>query len=146
MLEPNRLMYAMRFALIVDDDPVLQSVMSRHLERMSFEVARALHYGAAVVHLTARRPHLVCVNLELPTQSGYELCEYIRGPLGLTGVPILVTSDCRFARDLASAEEAGANAFLKKPFTMRELTTCIDALLGKTHRSDPPPNYNRSTP
>jgi DNA-binding response OmpR family regulator len=139
-------MDTMRFALIVDDDPVLQTAMTRHLERMKFDVARAFHYGAAVAHLTARRPHLVCVNLELPTQSGYELCEYIRGPLGLTGVPILVTSDCRLARDLASAEEAGANAFLKKPFTMRELTTCIEALLGKTHRTDPPPHDNRSTP
>jgi two-component system response regulator protein BraR/BceR len=135
-----------RYALIVDDDPVLQTAMSRHLERMTFDVALAFHFAAAVLHLQARRPHLVCVNLELPTQSGYELCEYIRGPLGLTGVPILATSDSRFARDMASAEEAGANAFLTKPFTMQQLTDCIEALLGKTHRSGPPPRDSRSTP
>lgn len=135
-----------RLALIVDDDPVLQTVMSRHLERMSFEVARALHYGAAVLHLGARMPHLVCVNLELPTQSGYELCEYIRGPLGLARVPILATSSSRLASDMASAEEAGASAFLKKPFTMRELTTCVEALLGRAQHTDSSSNTYRSTP
>jgi DNA-binding response OmpR family regulator len=135
-----------RYALIVDDDPELQTAMSRHLERMRFDVVRALHYAAAIVQLAARRPHLVCVNLELPTQSGYELCEYIRGPLGLTCVPILATSDSRLARDIASAEEAGANAFLKKPFTMDQFTRCVEALVGERHRSDPPPNDSRSIP
>jgi DNA-binding response OmpR family regulator len=126
-----------RFALIVEDDPTLQKAMTRHLERMSFEVAGTHHYAAAVGHLAARRPHLVCVGLELPTQSGYELCEYIRGPLGLTSVPILVTSHSSFAGEMASAEEAGASAFLKKPFTMGQLTKYVEALLGQTHPSVP---------
>jgi DNA-binding response OmpR family regulator len=104
---------------------------------MSFDVACVHHYDAAVVELTTRQPHLVCVDLELPTQSGYELCEYIRGPLGLR-VPILVTSDSRYPRAMASAEEVGANAFLKKPFSMHQLTHYVEALLGqKTHRSEP---------
>ena len=134
-----------RFALIVDDDPALQTMMTHHLERMRFDVGRAFHYAAAVLHLGARRPHLVCVNLELPTQSGYELCEYIRGPLGLARVPILATSSSRLARDMASAEEAGANAFLKKPFTMRELTTCVEALLGIAQPIYSSSQTNRST-
>ena len=126
-----------RFALIVEDDPTLQKAMTHHLERMSFEVAGTHHYAAAVGHLAVRRPHLVCVGLELPTQSGYELCEYIRGPLGLTNVPILVTSHSCLAGEMASAEEAGASAFLKKPFTMRQLTKYVDALLAETHQSEP---------
>ena len=126
-----------RFALIVEDDPTLQTAMTRELERMSFDVAGALHYDAAVGHLATRRPQLVCVDLELPTQSGYELCEYIRGPLGLARVPILATSDSCLAKDMASAEEAGANAFLRKPFSMRQLTNYIDALLTKIPRSEP---------
>jgi two-component system phosphate regulon response regulator PhoB len=126
-----------RVALIVEDDPGLQKVMTAHLGRMRFDVAGAFHYAAAADHLAARRPHIVCVALELPTQSGYELCEYIRGPLGFTHVPILVTSHSASARDMASAEEAGANALLKKPFTMRQLTRYVEALLGEAHRSEP---------
>jgi DNA-binding response OmpR family regulator len=124
-----------RFALIVEDDPTLQRAMTRHLVQMSFEVTGTHHYAAAVGHLAVRSPHLVCVGLELPTQSGYELCEYIRGPLGLTHVPILVTSHSSFAGEMASAEEAGASAFLKKPFTMGQLAKCVEALFGQTHAS-----------
>ena len=42
-----------------------------------------------------------------------------------------------FAGEMASAEEAGASAFLKKPFTMGQLTKCVDALLGQIHPSVP---------
>lgn len=126
-----------RLVMIVDDDPVLQRAMTGHLQRMSFDVVSALHYEAAVAELATCRPTLVCVDLELPTQSGYELCEYIRGPLGLTLVPILVTSESGAAKDMASAEDAGANAFLKKPFSMDQLSSYVEALLAKIHLSQP---------
>jgi DNA-binding response OmpR family regulator len=118
--------------LIVEDDPDLQESMAAELERMDLEVLSALHYDAAIQQLmTARTPHLVCVDLELPTRSGYEVCEYIRGPLGRASVPILVTSDSGFPEDMACAEEAGANAFLKKPFSMRDFTTYVETLLDR---------------
>ncbi len=126
-----------RTALIVEDDPDLQKAMSDRLAAMDFEVRGALHYEAAVHHLRATgEPTLVCVDLELPTQSGYELCEHIRGPLGLDRVPILVTSDSGFPEALASAEEAGANAFLKKPFSMHEFGRYVEALLERPRGSD----------
>jgi DNA-binding response OmpR family regulator len=126
-----------RFALIVEDDPTLQKAMALHLQQMRFEVTGSHHYASAVGHLAVRQPHLVCVGLELPTQSGYDLCEHIRGHLGFTTVPILVMSNSSLAGDMARAEEAGANAFLKKPFTMRQLTHYVDALLGQVHASAP---------
>jgi DNA-binding response OmpR family regulator len=126
-----------RLALIVDDDPELQRAMTTELERMNFEVLGALHYDAAVHQLmTAKRPGFVCVDLELPTRSGYELCEYIRGPLGRANVPILVTSDSSFPEDMASAEEAGADAFLRKPFSMRAFTDYVEALLERVPESE----------
>lgn len=126
-----------RFVLVVEDDPDLQKAMAGQLEKMNFVVMAALHYEAAVDHLASRQPHLVCVDLELPTQSGYDLCEYIRGPLGLTHVPILVTSDSGFPRHMADAEQVGANAFLKKPFTMQKLTDYVEALLDRIQLSSP---------
>ncbi len=121
-----------RVALIVDDDPALQKAMTDRLERMGFEVRGALHYDDAVGKLAAfGEPSLLCVDLGLPTQSGYELCEYIRGPLGLRRVPILVMSESWFPEDMASAEEVGANAFLKKPFSMQEFGSHVEALLDR---------------
>lgn len=120
-------------ALVVEDDPDLQRAMAAELERMSFDVLSTLHYEAAVQHLAAGSvPRIVCVHLELPTRSGYELCEYIRGRLRATHVAILVTSASALPEDLACAEEAGANAFLKKPFTMAEFAVRIRALLDRT--------------
>ena len=125
---------ARRLVLVVDDDPVLHRAMVSLLEAMDFEVLGAFHYESAIQHLAARTPQLVCVDVGLPTQSGYELCEYIRGPLGLTTVSILMTCDSGLPEDMASAEEAGANAFLKKPFSMYQLTTYVEALVDRERR------------
>lgn len=128
---------ARRLVLIVEDDPDSLKATGALLEKLNFEVLGALHYDEAVGHLSARRPDLVLVDLGLPTQSGYELCEYIRGPLRLGLVPILVTSGSGLAEDLANAEIAGANAFLQKPFSMHQLTGYVEALLEPVPRSVP---------
>jgi DNA-binding response OmpR family regulator len=124
-----------RSVLVVDDDPVLHRDMISLLGAMGFDVLGAFHYEEAVQHLAARKPHLVCVDVGLPTQSGYELCEYIRKTLGLTTVPILMTGDSGSPEDMANAEEAGANAFLKKPFSMRQLTNYVEALVDRERRA-----------
>jgi two-component system, OmpR family, alkaline phosphatase synthesis response regulator PhoP len=124
-----------RTALIVEDDPRLQRSMSKELGRAGFHVLSALHYDAAVCHLATHRPHLVCVDVGLPAKSGYELCEYIRGPLGLTRVPIIVTSEHGHSEDMAFAEAVGGNAFLCKPFSSRQLTDCVKSLLDRTPSS-----------
>jgi DNA-binding response OmpR family regulator len=118
-----------RTALIVEDDPSLRKVMSAHVARMDFDVLAASHYAAALVHLVAGPPDIACVDIGLPTESGYELCEYIRGPLGLKSLPIMVTNESGSPEEVAYAELAGADAFLEKPFSMPELGVHIQALL-----------------
>ena len=127
-----------RTALVVEDDQRLQKAMSKHLGRMNFRVLSANHYEGAVHHLAARDPHLVCVDVGLPSKSGYELCEHIRSSLGLVGLPILMTSEYGSPWEMACAEEAGGNAFLRKPFSMRQLTECVESILNATRWSVPP--------
>ena len=122
-------MDAHRVALVVEDDPALQGAMKRHLEAMGLRVVVSFDYRKAVSHLTALTPDVVSVDLGLPAESGYELCEYVRSQPALAGVPILVTSDRSFPDDMARAEEAGANAFLLKPFSMTQLEAAIKMLL-----------------
>jgi DNA-binding response OmpR family regulator len=126
-----------RVALVVEDDPMLQREMAKHLERAKFRVVTALDFDSAVRHLTTIKPDVACIDLGLPRESGYELCEYIRSRLMLEWLPILVTSERSFPEDMAHAEEAGANAFLKKPFTMDQLRKYVFALLDGPHASRP---------
>ncbi|HEX8793395.1 MAG TPA: response regulator [Polyangiaceae bacterium] len=126
-----------RLVLVVEDDPVLQRLMAKHLETANFEVVVALDYEQAVRQLGVQKPSLACIDLELPRESGYELCEYIRKQPELVYVPIMVTSERGYPEDMANAEEAGANAFLKKPFTMAKLLKYVHAVLDGPHSSRP---------
>jgi len=116
-------------ALVVEDDPLLQAEMVRRLREAGYGVLTAFDYAGAVRLLSCRRPDVACIDLGLPTQSGYELCEHIRARRDLHTLPILVTSDHTFPEDMAHAEEAGANAFLKKPFKMKKLLHYVGALV-----------------
>ncbi len=126
-----------RVFLVVEDDPMLPRSMAKALEEVNFKVIQALDYESAVRCLRELRPSLACVDLALPRESGYELCEYIRKQPELIYIPILVTSDRAFPEDMAHAEEAGANAFLKKPFPMKKLLKYIVALLDGPNSSRP---------
>jgi DNA-binding response OmpR family regulator len=121
--------FVKRTALIVEDDPRLQRAMRVQLGRLDFTVLVANHYDAAVCHLATREPQLACVDVGLPNKSGYELCEHIRGSMGLVGLPILMTSEFGTPEDMAYAEDAGGNAFLRKPFSMRQLADCVESML-----------------
>jgi DNA-binding response OmpR family regulator len=127
-----------RTALVVEDDPRLLQCMRRQLGRAGFRVLSAHHYDAALLHLAARTPHVISIDVGLPAQSGYELCEYIRGPLGLANVPIIITSEWGYSDDMAFAEAAGGNAFLRKPFSARQFQNCVDSLLDLDPSSAPP--------
>jgi DNA-binding response OmpR family regulator len=120
---------AARIVLVVEDDPTLQRMMAERLEEAKFQVLRASDFGAAVLHLNTVKPDIACIDLGLPSESGYELCEHIRRQPQLLLLPILVASGRSFPEDMAHAEEAGANAFLKKPFTMKRLLKYVSALL-----------------
>ena len=138
-----------RTIVLVEDHPVQREAIRRCLVENKFLVESAADYHAAIKVLTTCLPDLVCLDLTLPRESGFELCEHIRSEPRLRFVPILVISDRSSPEDMAHAEEVGANAFLKKPFTRDRLVRYVSVLLDGPHasrpsvrrlmRSDPPP-------
>jgi len=99
--------------LLVHDEPELTHQVSAALKKLGFEVDVAIDPADAVGHVLSRLPDVVLVNLALPRDSGYELCELLRGDASLDKVPIVVMSDRYSPEDIAYAEEAGANVFLR---------------------------------
>ncbi len=128
-----------RRALIVDDDPSLLHEMLTFLrDARGFEVLAAYDFRGALYELQTREPpDVACIDLVLPRESGYELCEYIRSHPLLGMLPIVVTGIGSAPVEMAQAEGVGANAFLKKPFPMALLATYIDVLLESPKTSRP---------
>jgi two-component system chemotaxis response regulator CheY len=133
-------------ALIVEDDPRLQNAMSAQLRQMGLDVRVANHYDAAILHLVLGEPQVICIDVGLPNKSGYELCEHIRGSLRFVRLPIVMTSDHGDPGEMAYAEDAGANAFLHKPFSMRQLEHCIASLLNVRLAAPAPPSFELPAP
>ncbi len=127
-----------RTVLVVDDDPVLLRQMTTFLrEHLQFEVLAAYDYRGAIAHLASATPDVAAIDLTLPNESGYELCEYIRSRPEWMNIPILVTGEEPLPEDMAHAEEAGANVFLEKPFAMKQLGSNVRALFERPNVSRP---------
>ena len=119
----------MKMALAVISERALQRLVYRQLRGQLFDVIMVADAEAAVRVLELRKPHLVCIDLLLPRASGYEVCEFIRSSGRLRDVPVLVMSDRISAADRAHAEEAGADGFLPKPFSIHQFSEQVRALM-----------------
>ncbi len=126
-----------RTILLVEDHPPERETIRRILIGKDFNVDATADYHGAVSLLASRVPNLVCTDLTLPRESGFELCEYIRRDERLRQVPVLVMSDKSSPEDMAHAEYVGANAFLKKPFSPERLLKYVVTLLDGPHASRP---------
>lgn len=126
-----------RVILVVEDHPPERDAIQRILRSRDFQVETTADYQGAVTFMTTRVPNLVCLDLTLPRESGFELCEHMQSDMRLRFVPILVMSDRGSPEDMAQAEHVGANAFLKKPFTADKLLKYVNTLLDGPHASRP---------
>jgi DNA-binding response OmpR family regulator len=115
--------------LVVEDEPALLQSVQKHLERRGFEVEGAFDAQSAIKAMKSRTPDLVCVDLHLPRESGYEVCETIRNELKLHDLPIVLMGEGTSPEARAFAEEAGADRYITKPFTLTQLDREVDRLL-----------------
>jgi DNA-binding response OmpR family regulator len=116
-------------ALVVEDAPSIRKLMRVYLEEMRFEVLEASDGQEAIRLLGTAAPALVCLDLMLPRFSGYQVCQFIRQQPALKDVPVLVVSARTLPLDRAHAEEAGASAYLTKPFTRAHFVEQVRALV-----------------
>jgi DNA-binding response OmpR family regulator len=126
-----------RVALVVEDNPPERDMVAGWLRLADFQVETAMDYRAAVAALSTFRPDLICCDISLPRESGFDLVEYVRGNKTIEWIPILVMSERNSPEDMAHAEHLGANAYLKKPFSRGQLDKYVTALLDGPHSSRP---------
>ena len=101
--------------LVVDDDPVVRSLMRATLERDGFTVIEARDGVEACRLYEEHHPDLLLVDLVMPHMDGFELCRVLRGRAESAYVPIVVATSLDDVPSIARAYDAGATDFIPKP-------------------------------
>jgi DNA-binding response OmpR family regulator len=112
--------------LVVDDDPALADVVARYLRREGFAVDYAPD-GATGLHLAlSTLPDLVVLDLMMPGMDGFEVCRRLRQ---VTSIPVVMLTALGEEDDRIAGLDLGADDYVTKPFSPRELAARVRAVL-----------------
>jgi DNA-binding response OmpR family regulator len=117
---------AMKRILVVDDEPTLVATLRYNLEREGYQVITASGGDVGLTLARSDRPDLVILDLMLPAIDGFEVCRLLRREMT---VPILMLTAKADEVDKVVGLELGADDYVTKPFSMRELLARVRALL-----------------
>jgi DNA-binding response OmpR family regulator len=120
--------------LIVEDEPTLAQALRYNLEREGYRVTLASQGQEALDAFHLRHPDLVILDLILPDMDGLEVCRALRRH---SSVPILILTARGEETDRVVGLELGADDYMVKPFSMRELVARVRALLRRALSSPP---------
>jgi DNA-binding response OmpR family regulator len=120
--------------LIVEDEPTLAQALRYNLEREGYRVTLASQGQEALDAFHLRHPDLVILDLILPDMDGLEVCRALRRH---SSVPILILTARGEETDRVVGLELGADDYMVKPFSMRELVARVRALLRRAQSSPP---------
>src|SRR5215211_5038374 len=120
--------------LIVEDDEVIAQGMARHLQEAGFDASTVVRGDAGLARLRFERPDVCVLDLMLPGRDGWNLIETARGE-GI-GTPIVVVSARGTEHDRVHALELGADDYLVKPFSMKELVARVRAAARRGVRAE----------
>ena len=116
--------------LVVDDDATLTEVVIGYLERAGHRAHRVGDGRQALASVAANPPDLILLDLMLPELDGIEVCRRIRAEH--PNLPILMLTALGEAEDRIAGLEVGADDYVTKPFSPRELVLRVDALLRRS--------------
>lgn len=122
-------------ALIVDDDRTLADVVAFALHRAGFQVIQAYDGFLALQHWIEEKPDLIILDINLPKIDGFTVCQRIRAE---DNTPIILLTVRDSEEDMLHGLELGADLYLTKPFSLRQLVARAQAILRRAGRSPEP--------
>jgi DNA-binding response OmpR family regulator len=115
--------------LCADDDDDILSLVALRLQRAGFQVATAADGEEALQIARARRPALAVLDVMMPKRTGYEVLAELRGDEALREMKVILLSARVQEGDVARGMDAGADAYLVKPFKAQDLVAKVEELL-----------------
>lgn len=115
--------------LIVDDEPNIVLSLEFMMKKEGFDVAVAGDGDAALEKVAAFEPDLVLLDVMMPNKSGYEVCELLRADPARAGLKIVMLSAKGRESEVAKGVALGADAYVTKPFSTKDLVAQVKVLL-----------------
>jgi DNA-binding response OmpR family regulator len=116
--------------LIADDEPNIVTALEFLLQRNGYEVSIARNGEEALKLIEQNRPDLVLLDVMMPLRSGYEVCHVVRGREDLRHIKIVLLTAKGREADANKGLALGADLYITKPFSNRDLVAKINGLLG----------------
>lgn len=123
--------------LIVDDEIDLVRLVRYNLEKEGFHVLTAYDGMATFTQIRDRQPDLLILDLMLPDMSGFKICQQIKAQPATKNIPVIMLTARSSEGDRVAGFEAGADDYVVKPFSPKELVLRVKALLSRTRASRP---------
>ncbi len=118
--------------LIVDDEPNIVTSLEFLMQRSGYEVRIARNGEEALEQVSAFQPDLILLDVMMPLLSGYEVCQKIRENSAWQDVQIVMLTAKGREIEATKGLALGANAYITKPFSTKELLAKVHELLGGT--------------
>jgi DNA-binding response OmpR family regulator len=117
---------------LVDDEPDILELVSLHLKKSNFTVKTFSNGARFLMYLNSEKPDLVILDLMLPDADGLEICRYMRKRDNLSSIPLIMLTAKIEESDRVCGLELGADDYMTKPFSPKELVARVKALLRRT--------------
>lgn len=140
---PTEGLIRMETILVIEDDPRIQKALSRQFTAEGYAVHVSPDGDAGMAAVTEVHPQAVVLDLMLPGLSGREVCKKIKSEADDT--PVIILSAVSEVADKVLLLELGADDYVTKPFSPRELLARIQAAIRRNHRSASKPSLSAET-
>lgn len=119
--------------LIVDDEKDIGTMLEYNLKKSGFRTLVAYDGDEACTMARREQPHLIVLDVMLPTMTGLDVCRLLKQDKKTSHIPIIMLTAKSQEADKVAGLELGADDYVTKPFSPRELIARVNAVLRRTH-------------
>jgi two-component system phosphate regulon response regulator PhoB len=123
--------------LVVEDEEDIRKILAYNLGQAGFDVVAVDRGEPVLAMVRTNRPELVLLDLMLPDISGLEICRHLKSDPGLRAIPIIMLTARSEEIDRVVGFELGADDYVVKPFSVRELILRVQAVLRRAPQAGP---------